>query len=441
MWSPVRSGGVGGVAVDEGAVEVLALEHLAEPLHAPVLEQELQARSRAQPAVAVVPEHRDHALPHVGHLVERDPHAELLREHRVGGQAAPDPEVEAGPVHRVRRTHEGDVVDLGGDVLARVAADRGLELAGQVGVLRVAEVAAGDLLDRGRAVDDLVGRDAGDGGAEHHARGVAAGLERVEADRVEPLPDGGHVLDADPVQLHVLPVGDVGGVAGVRRADLADRAELLGGELAAVDADPHHEELGVELLGLEGAGLAAVEAGLALGVEPHPAEAAAQVAAVDRGEAAPGVDVLDAGPDVERVVVLLGLLVGVQRLAVAERPLALAALGPGAARAAGTGGGRAAAGGCHGDALLGTRDARCAAQVPTTVSGGVPATARPAGGQRAAPTSTGRARRWAEADRSWSACDRGPRGGEPRGASTSLRRSWRQSHGSDTPPTNPDLMM
>ena len=39
-----------------------------------------------------------------------------------------------------------------------------------------------------------------------------------------------------------------------------------------------------------------------------------------------GVDVLDPGPDVERVVVLLGLLVGVQRLAVAERPLTLAAL-------------------------------------------------------------------------------------------------------------------
>ena len=163
-------------------------------------------------------------------------------------------------------------------------------------------------------------------------------------DGLEPGPDRGDVLDADPVELHVLPVGDVGGVAGVRRADLADRAQLLGGELSAVDADPHHEVLGVELLRLERTGLAAVEARLALGVEAEPAEPSAQVGAVDGGEAAVRVDVLDARPHVERVVVLLGLLVGVQRLVVAERPLALAALlarAPGATR-----GGRCRGGAC-----------------------------------------------------------------------------------------------
>src|SRR5690606_2448460 len=59
-------------------------------------------------------------------------------------------------------------------------------------------------------------------------------------------------------------------------------------------------------------------------------------AGVDRVEAAVGVDVLDAGAHVERVVVLLGLLVGVEGLAVAVGPLALAA---GAARRAGGGDG------------------------------------------------------------------------------------------------------
>ena len=108
--------------------------------------------------------------------------------------------------------------------------------------------------------------------------------------------------------------------------DLADGAQLLGGQLAAVDADAEHEVLVVELPRLENGGAAAVDAGPALGVEAPPAEPVAQVGGVDRGEAAVGVDVLDPGPDVERVVVLLGLLVGVERLAVAERPLALAAL-------------------------------------------------------------------------------------------------------------------
>ena len=60
--------------------------------------------------------------------------------------------------------------------------------------------------------------------------------------------------------------------------DLRDDAQLLGGQLAAVDADPQHEVLVVELLRLEHGGPAAVDAGPALGVEAPPAEAAAQVA-------------------------------------------------------------------------------------------------------------------------------------------------------------------
>ena len=104
-------------------------------------------------------------------------------------------------------------------------------------------------------------------------------------------------------------------------------------ELAAVDPDPQHEVAVVEFLRLEHRGLAAVDAGPALGVQPVPAEPAAQVGRVDRVEALLGVDVDDPLADVEPVVVLLVLLVLVQRLAVAEGPLALAALssclGPG----------------------------------------------------------------------------------------------------------------
>ena len=100
-------------------------------------------------------------------------------------------------------------------------------------------------------------------------------------------------------------------------------AQLLGGQRPAVDAHPQHEVRRVELLLVDVPGVGAREALGALGVEPHPAETPAQVGRVDRVEAAVGVDVLDARPHVERVVVLLGLLVLVQRLAVAQRPLAL----------------------------------------------------------------------------------------------------------------------
>ena len=102
----------------------------------------------AQPAVAVVAEDADDAGPDVGHLVERHPRAEPLGQHRVGRQAAADPEVEARAVLGVHDADERDVVDLVHDVLQRRAADRGLELAGQVGELRGADEPALDLVDR-----------------------------------------------------------------------------------------------------------------------------------------------------------------------------------------------------------------------------------------------------------------------------------------------------
>ena len=122
--------------------QVLLLEHLAELLHAPVGDEELEPGPRAQPPVAVVAEHADDAGPDLGDLVERDPDAEALGEHRVGRQAAADPDVEPDAVLGVHDGHERDVVDLGRDVERRVAGDGGLELARQVRELAVADVAA-----------------------------------------------------------------------------------------------------------------------------------------------------------------------------------------------------------------------------------------------------------------------------------------------------------
>ena len=121
---------------------------------------------------------------------------------------------------------EGDVVDLVHDVQARVAGDRRLELAGEVGQLGVADEAPGDLVDRGGRVDDLVGGDAGQRAAEDDARGVAAGLGGLQADRLEAAPDLGHVLDPDPVVLDVLPVADVGGAAGELGGDVGEDPQL-----------------------------------------------------------------------------------------------------------------------------------------------------------------------------------------------------------------------
>jgi hypothetical protein len=100
-------------------VQVLVLEDLAELLHAPVRDEELDPGPGPQPPVAVVTEHPDHAGPDGRHVLQRDPSAQPLREHGVRRQAAADPEVEAGTVLGVDHAHERDVVDLVLDVLQR----------------------------------------------------------------------------------------------------------------------------------------------------------------------------------------------------------------------------------------------------------------------------------------------------------------------------------
>ena len=233
-------------------------------------------------------------------------------------------QVVPGPERRVIDADERDVVDLGVRAVHAAAADRRLVLARQVRERRVAQVARRDGADVRRRVQHLVGRNAGERAPEEHAGRVAARLLRREPDRLDPLEDRRHVLDADPVQLHVLPVRDVGDVASEALARPCDGAQLLARQAPAVDPDPHHEELVLELLRLRGAGALAGHALLTLRVQPVPAQPGAQVLLADRTEPAGSEDPVDPLAHVQAVVVLLDLLGGVERLVVAQPPLPLA---------------------------------------------------------------------------------------------------------------------
>ena len=184
-------------------------------------------------------------------------------------------------------------------------------------------------MDGGSAVDDLVDVDARHRGAEDHPRNVAARLSTVEPHGLDPPPDLRDVLDADPVQLDVLSVADVGGVARELGGDAGDGAQLDLREGATVRSDPQHEVGVVQLVGAELGRLPAVNAGTALRVKPPPTHPAAQVVHGDRPEALAGEDRLDPLPDVEAVVLEFEALVVVER-----RPVAV---GPGPS---GAGGGR-----------------------------------------------------------------------------------------------------
>ena len=208
--------------VGERGVEVGGLQHLTELLRTPLGEQELQACLGALPAVAVVAEDPHDPVPHLGRALGRHEGAEPLGEPGRRRQPPADPQVVAGAELGVDHPDERDVVDLVDDVEARVPGDRRLELPGEVGDLRVADEAFGDLPDRRRRVDDLVGRDASERGTEDHSGGVTAGLGGLQPDGLQSAPDLRDILDADPVQLDVLPVGDVGAAAPELGADRCD---------------------------------------------------------------------------------------------------------------------------------------------------------------------------------------------------------------------------
>ncbi len=325
QWS--RRGG--GPVRQRTRFQELRLEHIADAFGSPVLHQELQTRVVPGAAVAVLAEESRHAGPHLGHPRRFDERAEPLREHRVRGQAAAHLEVVPRPERRMIDAHERDVVDFGVRAMHTAAADRRLVLARQVRERGVTDVPGSDRTDVLRGVEDLVGRDPGERASEEHARRVAARLLRREPDLLDPFEDRGHVFDADPVQLHVLPVGDVGDVASEPLARPGDRAELVARQPAAVDADPHHEELVLELLGFRRARPLTGDALLALRVEAVPSHPRAEVLLADRSEPARSEDPIDALAHVQAIVVLLDLLGRVERLVVAQPPLPLAAFAGG----------------------------------------------------------------------------------------------------------------
>ena len=126
----------------------------------------------------------------------------------------------SGPTH----ADEGDVVDLVVGAVVGAAGDRRLVLARQVGERRVADVAVATAARSAGVASSTSSAATPASGQPRMTRGVSPQASVVSRpDGLEPPPDLRHVLDADPVQLHVLPVGDVGDVPAELGADPGDR--------------------------------------------------------------------------------------------------------------------------------------------------------------------------------------------------------------------------
>src|SRR5439155_14265214 len=94
------------------------------------------------------------------------------------------------------------------------------------------------LIDDRRRVEELVGRKTGDRAARDVAHGVAAGAGRSEAGRVELVEDLRQRRELQPVELDVLPRGELAVAAAEPVRDRPDRAQLRRAEQAARQLDP-----------------------------------------------------------------------------------------------------------------------------------------------------------------------------------------------------------
>ncbi len=138
-----------------------------------------------------------------------------------------------------------DVMCLDGGAVVLGPRHRDLELARQKAELGMQARPLTDQL-RGRArILDLVGGDAGEMIGRDIADAIAGGLDGVHLDIGEKVEDIGHVLELGPVELEILPRGEMAVAAIVAVADQRELPHLPRGERAVGNGDAQH--IGVQL--------------------------------------------------------------------------------------------------------------------------------------------------------------------------------------------------
>src|SRR5271165_3616009 len=127
---------------------------------------------------------------------------------------------------------QGDVVDFGIGAPLGAASDGDLEFAWEIVEVGITAEFLVESEGDGRDVDNFVGVQSGEGAAGDVSNDVAASAGGPEADGFESLEDFRERFDFEPVELDVLPDGDVGDAVAVFFGESGDGAELQRGEKA-----------------------------------------------------------------------------------------------------------------------------------------------------------------------------------------------------------------
>ncbi len=247
----------GGLRSDRGQFEPLEraaelrLDALEHPVGADVVDHELHARLHARHAVLqVFAPHGRRRTEDLDRVLLRHEDAEVARDAGNRRQSAADLD-RVALASVVQHADERDAVDLGRVAAVGAARDRILVLARQVCPRGVAVVRLGRGVDDGRAVEELVGGDAGDGAARDVAHRVAAASGARDPGRLEVCEHVGQRRELEPVQLDALARRQLCVAPAVAVRDLADGAQLGRREDAVRDLHAQHERADLGLVVVE----------------------------------------------------------------------------------------------------------------------------------------------------------------------------------------------
>ena len=129
-----------------------------------------------------------------------------------------------------------------------------------------------DLFNGRGGVNNFIFCHARDRRAQDNAGHVAAPHKRAQPHRLKLVPDGGHILDTNPMQLDILAVREVRGRAGIITRDLTHSAQLGGIGAATIEAHAHHEVLILQLSVRKLSGHLTAQVLVALGIKAQPLE-------------------------------------------------------------------------------------------------------------------------------------------------------------------------